>query len=89
MKNSTRRHDIVSYKYLIVDKDGYIVAHKLETGGGNVGRKMIDNITRDFKNLRRHMEKNWNREPVLTLKDQEIYDVDAYLRVFRYILMQI
>ena len=57
MKNSTHRHDIVSCKYLIVDKDGNIVALKLETRGGNLGRWMIDNITRDFKKIRRDIGK--------------------------------
>ena len=56
----------MSYKYFIVDKDGNIVAHKLETCGGNLGRRMIDNITTDFKKLSRYMEKNWKPEPVLT-----------------------
>ena len=56
---------------MIIDNDSNIVAQKLETGGGNLGRRMIDNITTDFKKLRRDMEKNWNPEPVLTLKDQE------------------
>ena len=57
VKNSTHRHDIVSYKYVIVDKNSNIVAHKLETGGKNLGRRMIDNITTDFENVCRDMEK--------------------------------
>ena len=57
VKNSTYRHDIASYKYLKVDKDGSIVAHKLETGGGNFWRRMIDRISANFQKIRCDMKK--------------------------------
>ena len=58
VKNSTHRHDIVSYKYVIVHKDSNIAASKLETGGKNLGRRMIHNITANSKKkLRRDLEK--------------------------------
>ena len=43
---------------MIVDEDSSIVAHKLETDGINLGRRVIDNVTADFKKIRRDLEKN-------------------------------
>ena len=49
VKNPTHTHDIVSYKYLLVDEEGKIVANKREKGAEILGCRMIDNITKNFK----------------------------------------
>ena len=57
-KYSTHRHDIASYKRVIVDKDRNIVPSKLETNGSDLGCRLIDNIAADFKRLRNDVEIN-------------------------------
>ena len=70
IKNATHKHEIVSYKYIIVDKDNVVKARKIETGGNGLGERMIKNILSDFKQVRKELESKWILTPKLTSKDE-------------------
>ena len=44
---------------------------KHETGGDNLGRRMIESIMCDFKELRQELEMTWIKIPLLTEEDEK------------------
>ena len=68
--NAIHKHQIVSYKYIILDTKNKVRAKKIETDTDNLGENMIKNIMNDFQKLRKELEENWISHPVLTKEDE-------------------
>ena len=75
--NSTSKHEAISYMYSIHDRDGKIVRTKIETGGENLGRKLVLNLLSDYKQLYEIESSKWNRKPELTEKDLKNFVAQA------------
>ena len=74
IKTGVQKPEIISYNYIIVDKDCQIRAEKLKTGGFYLSQRMIDNINADYKNLYEKLKNRWNPEPTLTDQDKKLFN---------------
>ena len=71
IKNSEHRHEILSYKYIIVDVNDKVRAKRIETGGEKLSEKMLKKMMSDFKTVRNELEKDWTTYPILTEEDEK------------------
>ena len=73
IKNVVPKHEIISYNYVVVDKDTQLRIKKFGTGSSNLSQRMIGNINADYKRLYEELKNTWSPLPLLTDLDKKLF----------------